>query len=137
MTGKVNMKMIFSIGLIFIILIIGCEESTAPNHDPNINSIISFPDPVQVSDSFIVFCSADDVDDDPIFYDWFCTNGGASIKGASPENPYELKNTKKNFMIFIAKDTLQYQTGHATIFCDVRDSEDGINTAWILVGIIR
>ena len=137
MNRKKNVLIKVFVALLILIIISSCKQSTEPNHDPSVISIVAFPNQVQVSDSFAVFCSADDADGDPLSYDWFCTNHGASIKGALPDNPYELKNTRDNIMIFFATDTLIYQTGHAAIFCDVRDNKGGLKTAWILVGITR
>ena len=137
MNHKKNVLIKIFVALLILIIISSCKQSTEPNHDPVVNSIVAFPNQVQVSDSFAVFCSADDVDSDPLTYDWFCTNYGASIKGAPPDNPFELKNTKDNIMIFFAKDTLLYQSGHAAIFCDVRDGRGGLKTVWIIVGIIK
>ena len=118
-------------------LLIGCEESTEPNHNPVVNSIVAFPNPVQVSDSFAVFVSAEDVDGDPLTYDWFYTNRGASIKEAPTDTVYELLNSKSNVMIFNAVDSLNFSTGHATIFCDVRDNNGGLKTVYIHVGIFE
>lgn len=38
-------------------------------------------------------------------------------------------------MIFIAQDTLNFSSGHATIFCDVRDDKGGLKTVNIIVPI--
>lgn len=137
MSHKKNVLMKYVVALIILILISGCNQSTEPNHDPVVNSIVAFPNQVHVSDSFAVFCSAYDADGDPLTYDWFCTNHGASIKGAPPDNPFELKNTRDNNMIFFAKDTLLHQTGHAAIFCDVRDGKGGLKTVTIFVSITQ
>lgn len=118
-------------------LLSGCDGSTNPNNNPVVNSIAAFPDHVEVADSFAVFCSAFDPDGDPLTYDWTCTNGGASIKGTSPDDPFKLLNTKDNMMIFYAKDLGNFQYGHAAIFCDVHDSKDGLKTVWVQVGISR
>lgn len=123
--------------LLFLLLIsTGCEESTSPsNHDPAVTSIVAFPNQVQEADSFAVICSAYDQDGDSLFYDWSCTNHAASIKGAPPENPFQLLNSKDNIMIFYATDSLLYQNGHAAIFCDVRDRNEGLKTVTIFVAI--
>ena len=65
------------------------------------NSIVDIS-PMQFNSQTILqlFCSADDLDGDPLTYDWECTNHGASIKGASNENPYKLINTKENLKIY-------------------------------------
>ena len=135
MNSKKNILIDFSIILILITMGISCKESTEPNHDPVVNSIVAFPNAVQFSDSFAVFCSADDLDGDPLTYDWECTNHGASIKGASPESPFKLINTKENFRIFYAIDSVQFETYHAAIFCDVRDNRGGIKTVTLIVPI--
>ena len=137
MRCKKNVKIKLSMMLILIIAIIGCEESTEPNHNPIVNSIIAFPNPVQVSDSFAVFVSAEDIDGDPLTYDWFCSNRGAHIKEAPTDTVYELLNSKSNVIIFVAKDTLNFSTGHATIFCDVRDNKGGLKTVYIHVGLFE
>jgi hypothetical protein len=137
MRNKIYILIKFSIVLILLNNIIGCEESTEPNHNPVVNSIIAFPNPVQVSDSFAVFCSAEDIDGDPLTYDWFCTNRGASIKEATSDTVYELLNSSSNIMIFNAVDSLIYSPGHATIFCDVRDEKGGLKTVYLHVGIFE
>lgn len=134
MSCKKNIVIKFLIVLV-ILFNIGCEKSTEPNHNPVVNSIIAFPDPVQVSDSFAVFVSAEEIDGDPLTYDWFCTNRGAHIKEALTDTVYKLLNSKSNVMIFVAKDTLNFSTGHATIFCDVRDDKGGLKTVYTHVGI--
>lgn len=137
MSYKKNILIKFSIVLILLSKVIGCAESTEPNNDPTVNSILAFPNPVQVSDSFAVFCSAEDIDGDPLTYDWFCTNRGASIKEAPSDTVYELLNSRSNVMIFNAVDSLIYSYGHATIFCDVRDDKGGLKTVYILVSIFE
>ena len=137
MRSRNNISIRLSIILILIVAIIGCEDSTEPNHNPVVNSIIAFPDPVQVSDSFAVFVSAEDIDDDPLTYDWFCTNRGAHIKEAPTDTVYELLNSRSNVMIFMAKDSLNFSTGHAAIFCDVRDDKGGLKTVTITIPIIE
>ena len=123
--------------LMMAVLSFSCNESTEPNHNPVVNSIVAFPNAVQFSDSFAIFCSADDVDGDPLTYDWECTNHGASIKGTSSENPFKLTNTNENFRIFNAIDSIQYETYHAAIFCDVRDGKGGFKTVTIIVPITK
>jgi hypothetical protein len=127
----------YPVALILIIIITGCEESTVPNNDPQVNTIAAFPDPVKAADSFAVFISAVDPDEDPLTYDWFCTNGHATIKGAPRDSQFERVNTKENIMIFYVPDSLNPNGGHAAIFCDVRDNRGGLKTSWIIVEITK
>ena len=115
------------------------------NHNPVVTSIVTFPSQVQVSDSFVVICSAHDIDGDPLTYDWECSNFGASVKGAPPNNPYKLTNSRANIMVFYAPDTIHCVitpdtvlcVSHAAIFCDVRDGRGGLKTVTTDVLITR
>ena len=124
--------------ILFVILlftgILACEKdlTSSRNNDPIIQSMSSFPNVVQFSDSFIVYCEAYDIDDDSLFFDWSCTSG-ASIKGSSAQVPFELYHTSENNRIFYAPDTLTSQIDSIRIFCNVRDGKGGIAIDWIFV----
>ena len=130
------------VGLLAPLVLIGvCEDCvTEPtNHNPIVTSIVAFPNPVQLADSFLVTCSAHDVDGDPLTYDWECSNYGASIKGAPTANPFKLANTMEDTRVFYARDSIPslYENYHAAIFCDVRDGKGGLKTVTITVLITR
>ncbi len=124
--------------ILFVILlfagILACKKDlTRPkNNDPIIQSTSSFPNVVQFSDSFIVYCEANDIDDDSLFFDWSCTSG-ASIKGASAHVPFMLYHTTENNRIFYDPDTLASQIDSIRIFCNVRDGKGGSAISWIFV----
>ena len=131
------MDKILLISFLFLILTFACDDITNPkNNDPVIYSLTSFPNEVQFSDSFIVFCDAHDIDGDSLFYDWSCTSG-ASIKGASKSVPFELSNTKKNNRVFYAPDSLVVQQDSIRVFCDVRDGKGGAKAAWVFIKLIN
>jgi hypothetical protein len=121
---------------LLLLLSAGCESTAPENHDPVVTSIVAFPQQVQAPDSFAVIVSAHDVDRDSLFYDWFCTNLNATIKGAPPETPYEYTNTKEHLATFYA-DSIAASSGHATVFCDVRDGKGGLKTVYVFVAITR
>ena len=128
------MYKVLLISIFFLILIFACDDDiTDPkNNAPVIYSLASFPNEVQFSDSFIVFCDAHDIDGDSLFYDWSCTSG-ASIKGASKSIPFQLSNTKENNRIFYAPDSLTVQQDSIRVFCDVRDGKGGAKTDWVFI----
>ena len=108
--------------LILMLLGIGCkEEATGPrNHNPTITSLAAFPDVVHPLDSFVVFCSAYDIDGDTIVYDWY----GPSISGAEPPG-YMLMESKENFAVFHVPDSAYVFYDSARVDVDVRDHKGG------------
>jgi hypothetical protein len=144
-----NFHQYASIGIAFFVWVLmvhtGCVTEPV-NRDPTVSSIVAFPNPAQQSDSFLVTCNAHDRDGDALTYDWSCGINQASIKGAPPEKPYELKGSRDNMRVFYAPDSIPCvitpdciicMNSHAAIFCDVRDGKGGLKTVTITVPILR
>lgn len=104
--------------------VLGCDSknSTQPtNHPPIILDLTAFPARLGSGDSTVVICSATDVDNGPLVYDW-TTDGRLLIKGANP-GQLTLYNSPSPFHVFYHGPTTPFDT--AFVQCIVRDTKGG------------
>ncbi len=123
---KVEKSILIALALLNTCCSDNSVDGKTQNRNPEILSVVVFPEVVGPSDSLIVICNAVDPEGDTLVYDWYSLSGSiVKIKGA--RGHIALYNTPENSRIFFAPDS-QYVDAPQDTFgleCAVRDLRGG------------
>lgn len=87
------------------------------NHSPRIKSLSSEKQTIIIGDSIKIFCTAVDIDNDPISYNWYFSSGNLAGAGS------------------IVNWTAPSDTGDVLIKCIIDDGEGGITSDSIIIKV--